>query len=85
MIHDLGFRQPQPFHIVIVRAIEFASEEGLYTMAEILLNTIIPSNHDAIIAAWQTRCQDMGADDCGVTEELLRQKQELAEKQENMK
>ncbi len=47
-------KERRPFHETIVRIISVAdSDDKLAVLVELCLDTKIPANHDAIIAAWR--------------------------------
>lgn len=71
----------RPFHETIVDAIKRAHVIELQPLALLIVDTKIPKNHDAILAAWEQRLKEVGWDpkDTSVPAVLLEQKQEAAE------
>lgn len=68
----------RPFHETIVNDILKATNEELVFIASQLKKSIVPTNHDQIIEAWNMRRKAMcwGDDlDLGVSASLLQQKQ----------
>lgn len=76
--------EPKPFHESILNTILCCSGPKLEFLASIIKATKIPKNHDQIIAAWNTRAEEMGWDngDYGVTAHLLAQKEASGKKQQ---
>lgn len=73
----------RPFHETLVYHIRWSSSDHeMAGLATLIKNTKIPKNHDAIIAEWDQKLQEMGVsdEDLGVPADLLEQKQE-AEKE----
>lgn len=78
-----SIKKRRPFHEVVVEVIAVASNAELECLAGIIKATKIPKGHDDIIAAWNTRREEMcwGNVDLGVPADLNLQKQEIAEAQ----
>ncbi|MEK7541185.1 MAG: hypothetical protein AAB529_03070 [Patescibacteria group bacterium] len=72
----------RPFHETIVDQIqgETSYAEDLDFLGQLIMVTKIPKNHDAIIAAWQERCDELAEEEdpffAEVLADLLQQKQE---------
>lgn len=82
-LNQLAKQNRRPFHETIVFTIRQAySRRDLGLLARLIKSTKIPKNHDAIIAAWNERLEEMGQgeEDLGVPAELLEQKQESEQK-----
>ena len=77
----------KPFHETIVGAIGRASTADAQSLATLIKVTSISENHDAIIAAWKKRTEEMywGGEDLGVPASLLSQKQANEKKFEGTK
>ena len=70
----------RPFHETIVEAIQGASSHDLPALAKLIKMTVIPTNHDEIIAAWRWAAREHCCQTPGVPASLLEQKQEAEEK-----
>ena len=66
----------RPFHETILNAIRQATVAGIHALAPLVIETIIPENHDEILSAWKERCQELGIESSAylITETLLEQK-----------
>ena len=76
--------EPRPFHETIIKVIGIASKLELECLAHFIKLTKVPANHDAIIAAWNTRRQEVweGTDgNFGVLTYLLAQKHAASEEE----
>ncbi len=72
----------RPFHETIVDEVRNAGTvEEMMVLVRLIKATSIPKGHDEIIEAWRLRCQAMGWSPLNVTESLLEQKQEAADKE----
>lgn len=77
----------QPFHETIVGMIRNATKQELELLATLIKATVIPKDHDTIIAVWKQRMKASGWDeqDLGVIADLLEQKKEAKKKAKSEK
>lgn len=64
----------QPFHKVILAAIKNQFPNDLNTLAEFLIHTSIPEDHDEIIAAWKNRTENVAFINQRVIKAILAEK-----------
>ncbi|MEK7536945.1 MAG: hypothetical protein AAB584_00660 [Patescibacteria group bacterium] len=77
-------KQRRPFHESIVDAIRRASYSDMRCLGKLIQETKIPKGHDAIIAAWNDRNEELSREmrEAGdVYGDLFEQKQEAEEKE----
>lgn len=75
--------EPKPFHESIIGIIEKMPAQMIRCVADFIMSTKVPKDHDKIIEAWQERLKELGFDsDYGVTSFLEKQKSLLEKKEE---